>query len=80
MTSQSFESLRVWHLARQLTVRIYSAARKERFARDFGLRDQICRASISVMSNIAEGYEREHQKEFAHFLRIARGSAAEIRA
>jgi four helix bundle protein len=80
MTSQSFESLRVWHLARQLTVRIYSVARQDSFSRDFGLRDQICRASISVMSNIAEGYERENRKEFVHFLRIARGSAAEVRA
>ena len=80
MTTQSFESLRVWHLARLLTVRIYSVARQDSFARDFGLRDQICRASISVMSNIAEGYERESRKEFVHFLRIARGSAAEVRA
>ena len=80
MSSPSFESLRVWHLARQLTVRIYAVAGRDPFARDFGLRDQIRRASISVMSTIAEGYERANRKEFAHFLRIARGSAAEIRA
>ena len=80
MTSHSFESLRVWHLARQLTVQIYSVAGRDPFARDFGLRDQIRRASISVMSNIAEGYERANRREFAHFLRIARGSAAEVRA
>ena len=80
MRAQSFESLRVWHLARRLTVQIYSVARKDTFARDFGLRDQICRAAVSVMSNVAEGYERENRKEFAYFLRIARGSAAEVRA
>ena len=80
MTSPAFESLRVWHLARQLTVQVYSVSGRDPFARDFGLRDQICRASISVMSNIAEGYERANRKEFAHFLRIARGSAAEVRA
>lgn len=80
MSSRSFESLRVWHLARQLTVRIYSVAGSDPFARDFGLRDQIRRASVSIMSNIAEGYERANRKEFVHFLRIARGSAAEVRA
>ena len=80
MAAHSFESLRVWHLARRLNVQIYSVAGKDLFARDFALREQICRASISVMSNIAEGYERENRKEFAHFLRIARGSAAEVRA
>jgi four helix bundle protein len=80
MTVRSFESLRVWHLARRLTVQVYSVARKDSFARDFGLRDQVCRAAVSVMSNVAEGFERGSRKEFAHFLRIARGSAAEVRA
>jgi four helix bundle protein len=80
MTSSTFESLRVWHDARRLTTRIYSIARKGRFGQDFALRDQICRAAISVMSNIAEGYERGGAKEFVQFLRIAKGSAAEIRA
>lgn len=62
MTLQSFESLRVWHESRSLTARIYAVAREGAFARDFGLRDQLCRAAVSIMSNIAEGYERENRK------------------
>jgi four helix bundle protein len=75
-----FESLRVWHDARRLTSRIYTVTRTGPFAQDWSLRDQIRRASVSVMSNIAEGYERGGRKEFLHFLRIAKGSAAEIRS
>lgn len=80
MHSSTFESLRVWHDARRLTTRIYAATRLVPFSQDFGLRDQICRAAISVMSNIAEGCERGGTKEFVSFLRIARGSAAEVRS
>jgi four helix bundle protein len=80
MASPSFESLRVWHDARRLTVRIYEVTRSGAFAHDFGLRDQIRRAIVSVMSNIAEGYERGSKREFLHFLRIAKGSAGEVRS
>ena len=80
MTAQSFESLRVWHLARRLNVQIYSVAGKDLFARDFALREQICRASISVMSNIAEGHERSGNREFVHFLSVAKSSCGEVRS
>jgi len=80
MRSPAFESLRVWHEARRLTGRIYGVTRLEAFARDFALRDQIRSASVSIMSNIAEGYERGGQKEFLRFLRIAKGSVAEVRS
>ena len=80
MTYSSFESLRVWHDARRLTARIYAITRSGEFAHDFGLRDQLRRATVSVMSNLAEGYERSGGREFQHFMRIARGSAAEVRA
>jgi four helix bundle protein len=75
----TFESLRVWHYSRRLTSRIHALAQQGNFGQGFALREQICRAAISVMSNIAEGCERGSTKEFIYFLRIARGSAAEIR-
>ena len=80
MPPPTFEHLRVWHDARRLTSRIYTVTRSGNFANDWSLRDQIRRASISVMSNIAEGYERGGRKEFLHFLRIAKGSVGEVRS
>jgi four helix bundle protein len=77
---KTFESLRVWHDARRLTVEIYRITQREMFGADRALRDQIRRAAISVMSNIAEGYERDGLREFLHFLRIAKGSAGEVRS
>lgn len=71
----SFEDLDVWKRACQLAVRAYQVLEG---CRDFGLKDQMQRAAVSIASNIAEGAERG-PKEFAHFLRIARGSAAELR-
>ncbi|HUY87101.1 MAG TPA: four helix bundle protein [Pirellulales bacterium] len=72
---QSFEELEVWKRASQLAVRIYELTRE---SRDFGLRDQMQRAAVSIASNIAEGSERGG-KDFVRFLAIARGSAAELR-
>jgi four helix bundle protein len=80
MSAPTFESLRIWHDARRLTIKIYEVTRSSAFAQDFALRDQIRRAMLSVMSNIAEGYERGGKKEFLHFLRIAKGSAGEVRS
>ena len=75
-----FEDIEAWQLGRELTRRIYEATRGDSFSRDFGLRDQIQRAGVSVTSNIAEGFERRSPAEFARFLLIARGSAGEIRS
>lgn len=72
---QSFEELEVWKRACRLAVRVYGCLAE---SRDYGLRDQMQRAAVSVASNIAEGAERG-PREFAHFLAIARGSAAELR-
>jgi four helix bundle protein len=72
---QSFEDLEVWKRACQLSVRIYELLRE---CREFGLRDQMQRAGVSIASNIAEGSERGG-KDFVRFLNIARGSAAELR-
>jgi four helix bundle protein len=74
---QKFEA---WKIAREVTKEIYRVSSKDRFARDFGLRDQIRRSSVSIMSNIAEGFERDGDKEFVQFLAIAKGSAGETRA
>ena len=75
---RNFEEINAWQKARALTREIYSLSGREPFARDFGLRDQIRRASASVMSNIAEGFERNGRKEFLQFLAIAKGSAGEV--
>ncbi len=73
-----FEELEVWKSARALTNRIYKITAQGRFAKDYGLCDQIRRASVSVMSNIAEGYERGGNQEFIQFLSIAKGSCGEV--
>jgi four helix bundle protein len=75
-----FEDLLAWQRARELAAEVYRATSDGAFARDFGLRDQIRRAAISVLSNIAEGHERATPTEFHRFLSIAKGSCAELRA
>ena len=75
-----FEDIDAWKLGRHLTVEIYKATRAGGFSRDYGLRDQIQRAAVSITSNIAEGFERRSSAEFARFLLIARGSAGEVRS
>jgi four helix bundle protein len=75
-----FEDLIAWQQARLLTKAVYGVTRKGLFARDYGLRDQIRKAGVSIMSNIAEGFERGTSAEFHNFLRIAKGSCAEVRS
>ena len=75
-----FEEIEAWQKARQLSAAVYKRTNRGDFARDFGLRDQIRRAAVSVMSNIAEGFDRGGNKEFIQFLYIAKGSAAEVQA
>ena len=77
---ETFEDIVAWQKARELTKSVYALSNEGGFARDFGLRDQIRRASVSIMSNIAEGFERGSNKEFIQFLYIAKGSAGEVRA
>ena len=74
-----FEDLEVWKSARELTNRIYKITTYGAFSKDYGLRDQIRRASVSIMSNIAEGYERGGNQELIQFLSIAKGSCGEVR-
>ena len=75
-----FEDLVAWQKGRKLARNIYAATTAENFGRDYGLKDQIRRAAVSVMSNIAEGFERAGKAEFHQFLVIAKGSCAEVRS
>jgi four helix bundle protein len=75
-----FEDLIAWQKGRAMTARVYQVTTRGGFARDFGLRDQMRRAAVSVMSNIAEGFERGSAAEFHRFLTIAKGSCAEVRS
>lgn len=77
---EKFEDMEVWQQARSITKAVYTNSRQGDFAWDFGLRDQIQRAAVSIMSNIAEGFERGTNKEFIQFLFIAKGSAGEVRS
>lgn len=70
----------MWQKARALSVHVYRVTGSGPFARELGLRTQIQRAAVSVMSNIAEGFDRNSRAEFARFLAIARGSAGEVRS
>lgn len=75
-----FEEIEGWKTARRLTNKIYELSNQAGFNRDFGLRDQIRRACISIMSNIAEGFESRTDVQFVNFLGMARASAGEVRA
>jgi four helix bundle protein len=76
-TFKRFEDMVAWQRAREVTRKVYALTNSGRFAKDFGLRDQLRRASVSIMANIAEGFGRRSDKEFANFLNIAHGSASE---
>ncbi|MGZ8486521.1 MAG: four helix bundle protein [Candidatus Binatia bacterium] len=77
-TFQSFTEIEAWQKARELTFRVYAVSKRGAFAKDFELLGQIRSASVSVMSNIAEGFDRNGTAEFVQFLAIAKGSAAEV--
>ncbi len=79
-TFQKFEDIEAWRKSRELTQEIYRVSKQGSFSKDFGLRDQLRRASISIMSNIAEGFERSGTGEFIQFLAIAKGSAGEVKS
>jgi four helix bundle protein len=78
-TIKRFEDIGAWQEGRKLVRAIYQASCAGNFARDFALRDQIRRAAISIPSNIAEGFERDGNREFYQFLSLAKGSCGEVR-
>ena len=80
MQVRNFEDLEIWKDARALTREIYQLTRDSKFSKDFALRDQIRRAAISIMSNIAEGFERAGNQEFIQFLYVAKASCGEVRS
>lgn len=75
MSAKRFEDLEVWISSKKLAVKIYQLTDEGNLRKDFGIRDQLRRASVSIVSNIAEGFERNGNKEFIQFLSIAKGSA-----
>src|SRR4030042_4132500 len=79
-TFQTFKEIEACQKAKELTRGIYAVSNKGPFSKDFGLRDQIRRASVSIMSNIAEGFERGGTREFIQFLSMAKGSSGEVRS
>lgn len=80
MKIERFEDITVWKDARSLSKQIYSVSKLGEFSKDFGLRDQIRGAAVSVMSNIAEGFERDSNREFVKFLSYSKGSVGEVRS
>jgi four helix bundle protein len=76
----SFEDLPVWQKARELGVSIYKATAEGKLSKDYGLKDQIQRAAVSVSSNIAEGFERGSKRKFIQFLYISKSSCGELRS
>ena len=76
MQSSQFEDLEIWKESMRISLKIYEVMKK---CKDFGFKDQIQRATVSIPSNIAEGFERQTNKEFIQFLFIAKGSCGELR-
>jgi four helix bundle protein len=80
MNIERFEDIEAWKEARGIVKRVYSVCSVDGFRKDYGLTDQIKRAAISIMANIAEGFSRKGNKEFIQFLFIAKSSAAELQS
>ena len=80
MAVKNFEELEIWKEARRLTQIIYQLTKTDKFSRDFSLRDQVRRAAVSIMSNVAEGFERGGNQEFLQFLYVAKSSCGEVRS
>jgi four helix bundle protein len=79
-TIRRFENLQAWQKARELVREVYKTCTTGRLNRDYGLKDQLCRAAVSSMSNIAEGFARSSDKDYAHFLDMAKGSVLEVQS
>jgi four helix bundle protein len=80
MQTKYFEDLEVWRLSRNLTNQVYKITKEKGFSKDFGLIEQIRRSAVSIISNIAEGFERGGNKEFIQYLYVAKGSCGELRS
>jgi len=79
-TIERFEDIEAWKKARELAKDIYAVTSKGGFAKDFSLKDQIRRAAVSIISNVAEGFSRQTDQEFVQFLHISKGSTSEVQS
>jgi len=79
MKIQRFQDLQIWQSSIKIVKEIYALTNRGKFSRDFGFRDQIRRASVSISSNIVEGFEKNSNNEFIRFLKIAKGSVGEVK-
>ena len=79
MKIEKFEDLEIWKISLSITKNIYDLTFTEKFSKDYGLKDQIRRAIVSVSSNIVEGFEKNNNNEFIRYLRISKGSCGEVR-
>jgi len=79
MGDDSFENLLVWQKAMDLVVKVYRLSQRGQLSKDWGMRDQLQRAAVSIPANISEGHERAGRKEYIYFLTIAKGSSGELR-
>jgi len=79
-TIQRFEDIVAWQKARELVRAVYKVCAEGPLGKDYGLRNQMCRAAVSTMSNIAEGFGRKTHNDFAHFLDVSRGSCTEVQS
>jgi four helix bundle protein len=77
---ETFEDLKVWQKGIELVKKVYLVTKDGELSKDFSLRDQLRRASVSIPTNIAEGFERYSRKEYVNFLNFAKGSAGEVRS
>ena len=77
---QKFEDAKIWQSSREIVRQVYLISQKNYFSKDYSLKDQIRRAAVSVMSNIAEGFERTSDKEFLQYLNVSKGSVGEVRS
>lgn len=75
-----FEEIEAWQIGRDLSQFVYRVVKKEKFSKDYGLKDQACRASVSIMANIAEGFDSGSRAEFARFLAYAQRSCSELQS
>lgn len=80
MKIEQFEDIEAWQAARELVSEVYRVTKQGDFARDYGLRDQVQRASVSIMANVAEGFDSNSDEEFVRFLRYALRSATEVQS
>lgn len=75
-----FEDIEAWQIGRALCRLVYDSVKKEKFSRDYGLKDQVCRASVSIMANISEGFDSGSRAEFIRFLSYAQRSCSELQS